>query len=94
MRVICLDDKNRPKDIPVNKWVVKDEFYTVLEFVKMELQGGKLGVKLKEIDLTDCFPYEFFDANRFGVTEADLKKYEEEMLEKEKETQKELEVVE
>jgi hypothetical protein len=49
----------------------------------MGLQAGKVGLKLKEVQLTEkSFPYEFYDANRFLPIEglmADAKVEEEEM---------------
>jgi hypothetical protein len=69
MRVVCIDDSNRPHDIPANKWVEKGKEYTIIKFVRMVAQGGILGVELEEIDLSDCFPYECFAASRFAPIE-------------------------
>ena len=66
MKVICIDDTNRPVDIPESKWVKKDEVYTIVKVVKLNLQKNTLGVELDEIDLKGCFPYEYFLANRFA----------------------------
>lgn len=65
-KVVCIDDANLAKQIPPHKRIKKDEIYTVVEVAKMMLQGGQLGFKLKEIDLTDCIPYEYFSAKRFA----------------------------
>jgi hypothetical protein len=47
----------------------------------MSIQVNKIGYKLKEIDLDEsCFPYQYFDSNRFAVV--DTNKIEE--IEKEK----------
>ncbi len=44
----------------------KNTIYTITEVVKLPVQGYKLGYKLEEIELNDsCFPYEFYDAERF-----------------------------
>ncbi len=66
-RVICLDASNKPNDIPNSKWVKKDEIYTVIRVVKLPLQNMAMGYELEEIDLKDCFPYQFFSSNRFGI---------------------------
>tara|TARA_B100000963_G_C22593729_1_gene656818 strand:- start:1021 stop:1293 length:273 start_codon:yes stop_codon:yes gene_type:complete len=66
MKVVCIDDTNRPVDIPEHKWVRKDEIYTIVKIVKLNLQKNTLGVELEEIDLSDCFPYEYFIADRFA----------------------------
>ena len=58
MKLICIDDSNRPIDIPREKWVKKGNEYTPVRFVRMVAQNNELGVIIEEIDLTDCFPYE------------------------------------
>jgi hypothetical protein len=68
MQVICINDSNKPTRIPAEKWVKKGETYTVEFAVTLSLQVGKVGYKLKEIELDhSCFPYEYFDADRFAV---------------------------
>jgi hypothetical protein len=62
--VICINDQDRPNEIPLSKWVKKGKVYTVIRIVKMVIQGG-YGVQLEEIDLSDCYPYQFFGAYRF-----------------------------
>ena len=66
-QVVCIDDSHKPNDIPSSKWVKKGITYTVIEVSKMLIQGGLLGFKLEEINLTDCFPYQYFAARRFAV---------------------------
>jgi hypothetical protein len=44
----------------------------------MGLQPGKIGLKLKEVNLTQkSFPYEYYDANRFLPIEGLLAEVEE-----------------
>lgn len=70
MRVTCINDKNKPKQIPADKWIKEGEQYTVIFIMQMNIQQNKLGFKLAEIDLGySCFPYEYFDANRFAVVQ-------------------------
>jgi hypothetical protein len=66
MRVVCIDDSNRPIGIPLEKWIKKDSEYTIVKFVRMCAQNNILGVELEEIDLFGCFPYEYFSAKRFA----------------------------
>ena len=33
----------------------------------MRIMGGVLGFKLAEINIDDCFPYQYFMASRFGI---------------------------
>lgn len=79
MKVICINDSGRPNEVPITKWVKKNQEYTIIEWVKCNPQGGLLGVKLAEIDLTGCDPYLYFAAHRFTpltpdeVLEEDLK---------------------
>lgn len=71
---ICIDDSNRPKEIPANKWVKKDNEYNII-FTVTVLPQKELGVVLAEIELTDKeLPYEYFLAKRFAFTEEALKK--------------------
>lgn len=66
-KAYCIDDTNRPNDIPTSKWVVKDKLYTVTAVARLLAQGGRLGFKLAEVSLEGCFPYEFYAANRFAI---------------------------
>ena len=66
MLVECINDSNRPKQVPVEKWIVKGNIYTVIATTHMNLQRNKIGLKLQEIELDQsCFPYEYFDADSF-----------------------------
>lgn len=78
--VICINDKGRPNEIPMNKWVKEGNEYTVLEAIKCNPQGGILGFKLAEIDLTGCEPYLYFAASRFRIPVPE-KTHEEELAE-------------
>jgi len=67
MKVICINDTGKPKQIPQEKWVIKGEKYTINQLVRLSLQPDKLAVSLKELPLDEsCFPYEYFDADRFA----------------------------
>lgn len=67
MKVLCIDDSNRPSKIPVENWIQKDKVYTVIEVKNMGLQKDTMGYKLAEIELPEkCFPYEYFSSKRFG----------------------------
>jgi hypothetical protein len=70
-RAICLNDKDRPDGIPTSKWVKRGQEYTVIQVTKMRVQGGMLGFKLEELNIDDCFPYQFFAAHRFGIVVTD-----------------------
>ena len=65
MKVVCINDGKRPAKIPESKWIKKGETYTVIKAVKMGIQANTLGFELEELNLSGCFPYEYYDAKRF-----------------------------
>lgn len=66
MKVICIDSSNKPNKVPDNEWIEEGVVYTVVLVRQMGLQKGKIGVKLKEVELSDSsFPYEFYNFERF-----------------------------
>lgn len=69
---ICIDDSRRPRMIPANKWLVKDQEYHVIYTVTV-LPQKQLAFHLAEIDLDEsCKPYEYFLASRFAFTQENL----------------------
>lgn len=71
---ICINDSNRPKEIPQSKWIKEGQKYTVIYTVTV-LPQKQLGFHLAEIELTDNeLPYEYFLASRFGFTQDNLQK--------------------
>jgi len=66
MKVICIDNSKKPKNVPVEEWVQEGDTYTVTSIVKMGLQKNTYGYLLKEVQLSSrSFPYELYDATRF-----------------------------
>jgi hypothetical protein len=83
MKVICINDSKKPSKIPEEQWIKAGETYTVTRIVRLALQQDKMGLLLKEVKMDNsCFPYEFYDANRFALKEESLAT-EESNLEKE-----------
>ena len=79
MKAICIDSSNKPTKVPIEQWVKEGEIYTIIKVVKMGLQDGKYGVLLKEVQISaDCFPYEYYDAERFIPLDIRLHQTEEE----------------
>ena len=77
MKVVCINDSNKPSKISKDQWVKKGQTYTVIRIVRLALQNDKLGLILKEIKLDkSCFPYEFYDSDRFTPVEESLEKEE------------------
>ena len=72
--VICIDDKNRPREIPQKKWLQEGNEYNVI-FTLTVLPQKQLAFHLAEIELTEAeAPYEYFLANRFAIRQEDLEK--------------------
>ena len=70
MRVICINDSNKPFKVPIDQWIKKGETYTIKQLIHLAITPGKMGVLLKEVQLdASCFPYEFYDADRFAPEE-------------------------
>lgn len=75
---ICINDKDFPSEIPTSKRPVKGKEYTIVKMDKLLGHGGIMGVKLEEIDLSDCAPFLYFAASRFAPKiDAPVKKIEE-----------------
>ena len=68
MKVICINNKNKPSKVPVEEWVKEGQIYNVKEVVPLGLQPGKYGYLLEELQLSSkSFPYETYAAERFGI---------------------------
>lgn len=65
MKIICINDKNRPAEIPANKWIEAGTVYTLIA-VQHLLSSNELGFELDEVKLDEtCFPYHYFSPKRF-----------------------------
>jgi len=65
---ICINDKNKPEEIPQEKWVTEGAFYNITEVMAMTKQGASLGCILAEIDLTTLnLEFEYFRLDRFAI---------------------------
>jgi hypothetical protein len=81
VKVKCINSKNKPNKIPLSQWLVEDQFYTVVRVINMGIQANTYGYELEEINLNGCFPYEYYNANRFAVVSTSKTKKAEEVLE-------------
>jgi hypothetical protein len=71
---ICVDDNDKPKQIPENKWPKRGKRYNIYYTVQC-LPQRQIGVLLEEIELTDKeYPYQYFLAKRFGFTRENFDK--------------------
>lgn len=80
LEVICINDQDRPNEIPLTRWVKKGNFYHITEVARLNAQGGIYGCKLAEINNDDLVPYQYFRLDRFALPVRELS--EEELLEK------------
>lgn len=81
MKAICIDSSKKPTKIPIEQWIKEGETYTIIKVIKMGLQDGKYGVLLKEVQMSaDCFPYEYYDADRFIPLDTRVLNMEEEAV--------------
>lgn len=72
IKCLCIDDSNRPVEIPVELWVIKGNEYHIAHIYFHHVQFIS-GVELHELELTDeCFPYESYKLSRFAFSEQGL----------------------
>jgi hypothetical protein len=70
-KVVCINNKNKPVEIPAMFWLEKDEMYTVVSVQKMAKQPGKFGFVLAELPLPENCPYDSFLSERFRLATED-----------------------
>ena len=58
MKVLCINDTDKPVKISEENWIKQGKIYTVIEVKKMGLQKGQLGYKLADVSIPEkSFPY-------------------------------------
>lgn len=73
IKCICIDDKNKPKEIPFNKWIKLGNEYTISAVYHMVQPGAVMGVILTSPTLDEtCHPYECFRVGRFAIRKQDI----------------------
>lgn len=79
-KIMCINDLNKPQEIPQDKWPQAGEVYTLIG-VQFLLSSNSLGFELAEITLDEsCFPYHYFNPERFvPVEETELNALEAEL---------------
>lgn len=77
IEAICIDNSNKPSDLPTSKWLEEGKIYHII-YATIVLPQRVLAFQLHEIDLDDsCFPYQYFSANRFIIKSIDIEALEE-----------------
>jgi hypothetical protein len=75
-RLMCINDKNIPNEIPLHKRVKEGETYTAIHVLRVMPQN-EIAVWLEEIDLDEsCAPYEYWLMNRFAIYAEDADLFE------------------
>jgi hypothetical protein len=81
MKVICVNDRNKPDRVLSSEWIKEGEIYNVREVVRLGLQPGKFGYILEEVQLSKAsFPYESYNAERFAIVTGIQELYGEQMV--------------
>lgn len=75
VEVICIDDKNKPGQIPAKYWIKEGEkvHITLVTFHPLQ-EGGIQGCEIyeKPLPIEECAPYNFWKLSRFGITPNNL----------------------
>jgi len=66
VKIICLNDKDKPESIPDSKWIREGEEYTAVRVMYLTLQSV-LAVQLNEIEDNTAPYFGWFTISRFGV---------------------------
>lgn len=70
---VCINDKNKPAEVPANKWIKKGNKYNVI-FTLTVMPQKVLAFHLDSPQLDDsCKPFEYFLASRFAFTEEGIR---------------------
>jgi len=75
VRCFCINDADKPKEIPSEKWIKKDEPYNITHIFLMVNQGEIQGVELAEFDISMYAPYNCYRLDRFAILLEDLEKF-------------------
>lgn len=77
---ICINNKNKPKEIAEKFWIKKGQQYTI-EYIYRSLNPNsfdELMVELKEVKMDNsCLPYQYYSLKRFAI---DINSLEEFMM--------------
>lgn len=74
VRIIYINDKERPDEIPSQNWIKKGTEYTLI-YIHWHVAQGVQGFSLAEIcPPVDC-PYESYKASRFAIHKDDILKF-------------------
>lgn len=69
---ICIDAKNKPKEIPKDKWLIEGNKYHITYIYNM-IKQGIMGCTIAEKSIDDLLPYNCYSLKRFAFTEEGIK---------------------
>lgn len=74
MKVICVDNKNKPAEFPsTDTWLVEEQVYT--PFKVSLLIGGVIGIQVEECIPSADNPFKYFKMDRFAIPEEYLEEF-------------------
>lgn len=68
IKCLCINAKNKPDSIPLEKWLKENEVYSIT-YVQRCKPPKNLGYSLYELPLIDCGIFEYFSSDRFLIHE-------------------------
>lgn len=76
MKVLCINDKMKPKEIPESKFVKEGEWYELLMVIRC-MPANVIGFQFVEPFLDEsCHPYICYLGTRFAILEKDILEFE------------------
>jgi hypothetical protein len=68
IKAVCMDDANRPNDIPIEEWIERGKTYTIIKVIN-NLKKGRVGrvsqcLVLKEVHISNS-KYAGYNVHRF-----------------------------
>jgi hypothetical protein len=66
-KVVCIDDRDRPNEIPEVLWLKEGEEYEVKEINVLLADSNRIGFKLVAPNIDACAPYDHYSAERFAI---------------------------
>jgi len=76
VRCKCIDAKDRPSEIPKEKWPKNGGEYHIT-YVYFKPHQNLQAVTLAEFDIEDCFPYNSYKLQRFKIHKDDIELFKE-----------------
>tara|TARA_R110000796_G_scaffold147660_4_gene264414 strand:+ start:161 stop:472 length:312 start_codon:yes stop_codon:yes gene_type:complete len=76
IRAICINSKDRPSEIPSDKWPKEEKVYHIT-YVYFKPHQNLQAVELAEFDISEYFPYNSYKLQRFAIHKDDIEEFRE-----------------